>query len=132
MRSRRNWSERSFVDLSLSSADEAFRADVRAFLTMAVRPEVRDKVRRGQPLLDAERDAWYRALYERGWMAPAWPAAYGGAAWTPIQRLIFDQEASAAGAPLAALPGVFMLGPILIAFASEEQKARYLPRTLQR
>jgi alkylation response protein AidB-like acyl-CoA dehydrogenase len=118
------------VDLSLSLADEAFRTEVRAFLAVAVPPDVRDKVLRGEPLLDSERDAWYRALYERGWMAPAWPAAYGGAAWTPIQRLIFDEEASTSGAPLAGLPGVFMLGPILIAFASEEQKARYLPRTL--
>jgi alkylation response protein AidB-like acyl-CoA dehydrogenase len=118
------------MDLSLSLADEAFRSDVRAFLATAVPPTTRDKVRRGEPLLDAERGAWYRALYERGWMAPAWPVAYGGAAWTPIQRLIFDEESSIAGAPLASLPGVFMLGPILIAFASEEQKARFLPRTL--
>ncbi len=118
------------MDLSLSPADEAFRSDVRVFLATAVPPAMRDKVRRGEPLLDAERDAWYRALYERGWMAPTWPAAYGGAAWTPIQRLIFDEESSIAGAPLSSLPGVFMLGPMLIAFASEEQKDRFLPRTL--
>ena len=119
------------MDLTLSPADEAFRAEVRAFLQAHVTPAMREKVRRSGALLEAEeRDEYRRALFERGRMAPMWPKEYGGAAWTPIQRLIFDQEASAAWAPGAAAPGIFMLGPILIAFGSDEQKANYLPRTL--
>ena len=110
--------------------DEAFREEVRAFLRASVPDEVRDKVRRGTPLTAAERDAYLKALYERGWAAQSWPKAYGGAEWSPMQRLIFDQEASAAWAPGAALPGIFMLGPILIAFGTDEQKARFLPPTL--
>jgi alkylation response protein AidB-like acyl-CoA dehydrogenase len=120
------------VDLTLSAADEAFRTEVRAFMQTAVTPETREKVRRGTLVEADERDEYVRALYERGWMAPMWPKEFGGAAWTPIQRLIFDQEASAAWAPGAMAPGIFMLGPILIAFGNEEQKAYYLPRTLSR
>jgi alkylation response protein AidB-like acyl-CoA dehydrogenase len=118
------------VDLTLSAEDETFRGEVRAFLRDAVPSGVRDDVRRGAPLSAAARDAYHKALYDRGWAAQSWPKEYGGAGWSPIQRLIFDQEASAAWAPGAALPGIFMLGPILIAFGSDEQKTRLLPRTL--
>ena len=118
------------MDLALSPTDEAFRADVRAFLDQAMTPAMRERGRRGVELEPEEHAAYVRALYDRGWAAPMWPTEYGGAGWTPIQRLIFDQETNAAWAPGALPPGIFMLGPILIAFGSDEQKATYLPRTL--
>ena len=92
---------------------------------------MRGRGRRGVPLEPEERDAYVRAIVARGWAAPMWPKEHGGAAWTPIQRLIFDEETNAAWAPSALTPGIFMLGPILIAFGSEAQKASYLPRTLR-
>ena len=45
-----------------------------------------------------------------------------------MQRYIFDEEMRAAGAPQTISFGFSMIGPVLIAFGSEEQKARYLPR----
>ena len=55
---------------------------------------------------------------------------YGGTGWTPIQKHIFEEECVAAGTPRVIAFGLSMLGPVLIQFASDEQKNRYLPRIL--
>ena len=103
---------------------------MRAFLDAHVTPAMRERGRRGVPLDPAESDGFVRAVYARGWAAPMWPQEHGGAGWTPIQRLIFDEETNAAWAPNSLTPGIFMLGPILIAFGNDAQKATYLPPTL--
>jgi alkylation response protein AidB-like acyl-CoA dehydrogenase len=118
------------MDLNDSSADQAFRLDVRAFLAAQLPADLRERVRAGEAIEKSDRIAWYRILNARGWLAPGWPKAFGGAEWTPLQRLIFDEEASAADAPVVAAQGVAMLGPILMAFGTDEQKRHYLPRIL--
>jgi alkylation response protein AidB-like acyl-CoA dehydrogenase len=118
------------MDFRLTTADEAFRDEVVTFLDEAVTPEMRAKNYRGDHLRHDERVAWFAQLNARGWMAPGWPKAFGGAAWTPIQRMIFDEACSKAWAPAGISPGVVMLGPILIAYGSAAQQAHYLPRIL--
>jgi len=65
-------------------------------------------------------------------MAPMWPKEYGGAAWTPIQRLIFDQEAQRRVGARSGCAGIFMLGPILIAFGSDETEGELFFRAPER
>ena len=82
----------------------------------------------------AEREAamaWNRALGEHGWVAPHWPAEYGGAGLTAMGQFIFNHEMAEAGAPMAASPhGVQMLGPTLIVHGTEEQRQAHLPKIL--
>src|SRR6185436_8720085 len=73
---------------------------------------------------------WHRRLYERGWIAPAWPAANGGTNWTPEQRLLFERECAANDAPVLFAGGLRSLGPLLIAMGSPQQRERYLPAIL--
>jgi acyl-CoA dehydrogenase len=73
---------------------------------------------------------WHRRLYERGWIAPAWPVAFGGTNWSPAQRLIFERECAANDAPVLFAGGVRSLGPLLIAAGTPEQQRRYLPAIL--
>jgi alkylation response protein AidB-like acyl-CoA dehydrogenase len=73
---------------------------------------------------------WQNALNERGWLAVHWPKEYGGTGWGPVQRHIFDEEITAAGAPTIVPFGVSMVAPVIIKFGTEEQKRRYLPRIL--
>jgi len=73
---------------------------------------------------------WHRRLYERGWIAPAWPVAFGGTNWSPAQRLIFERECAANDAPVLFAGGVRSLGPLLIAAGTPEQQQRYLPAIL--
>jgi alkylation response protein AidB-like acyl-CoA dehydrogenase len=119
------------MDFRLTSGDIAFRSEVRVFLAGALSPDVQAKARHAEPISQADRLEWFSKLNERGWMAPSWPEAYGGTGWTPIQRMIFDEECAEAWAPPGISPGVVMLGPVLIAHGSEEQRSYYLPRLLR-
>ena len=75
-------------------------------------------------------EAWGDAISERGWFAPHWPVEYGGAGLSPNEQFIFRQELARAGAPLVGGGGVRLLGPTLIVYGTEEQRARYLPKIL--
>jgi hypothetical protein len=56
-----------------------------------------------------------------------WPEAYGGRGLDLIQWLIFEEEYWNAGAPLRANQnGIFLLGPTIMEFGTDEQKARFL------
>jgi alkylation response protein AidB-like acyl-CoA dehydrogenase len=57
-----------------------------------------------------------------------WPETYGGRGLDLIRWLIFEEEYWRAGAPLRVNQnGIFLLGPTLMEFGTEEQKARFLP-----
>ena len=121
------------MDLALSPADEAFRSEVRRFLDEKLTPDLREAGKKtGGVLTDPPATAkWHKALYEKGWLAPAWPKEYGGPGWTEMQRYIFSSECSSANAPILANFGTRMCGPVLMKFGSAEQKAFYLPRILK-
>ncbi len=70
---------------------------------------------------------WFRILEARGWLTPGWPVEHGGPGWNHVQRYIFDEETMLGGAPRIIASGIQMLGPVLIAFGTSEQKAKYLP-----
>lgn len=72
--------------------------------------------------------AWLDAMIARGWTAPTWPAAYGGAGLDAGRAMIVQEELERAGARPALFSfGLWMLGPVLLEYGTEEQKARFLP-----
>jgi alkylation response protein AidB-like acyl-CoA dehydrogenase len=120
------------MDVSWSAADEGFRDDVRRFLEAELTPELQRKGR-SMTSVYADHDtgmAWQKRLHARGWVAPAWPKAFGGCEWSATQRYIFASETAAAGAPPVSPMGVEMCGPVLIAHGTPAQQARFLPRML--
>jgi alkylation response protein AidB-like acyl-CoA dehydrogenase len=112
--------------------DEAFRQEVRAFLDEKFDPELRAQTERQAGIFaeDSVARRWHRALYERGWIAPAWPAEYGGPGWTPRQREIFAMECARAGTPALPSMGLTLCGPVIMKYGTPEQKAYFLPRML--
>jgi alkylation response protein AidB-like acyl-CoA dehydrogenase len=71
--------------------------------------------------------AWHRKLYEGGWVGISWPKKYGGREATLIEQVIFQQEASRAGAPPGVnMIGIGMIGPTIMQWGTEEQKQYYL------
>ncbi len=118
------------MDLSFSAEDVAFRDEVRAFLNDTVTPELADKVRGKGELTKADMDGWHAALNARGWLATNWPKEFGGAAWTAVQRHIFEEECAMANAPRIVPFGLSMLAPVLQKFGNQEQLDYYLPRIL--
>ena len=114
------------MELRFSEEDEAFRIEVRAFIQSELPADLHKKVRLG---LRVERDdlaQWFERLRARGWFPPSWPKEYGGAGWNHLQRHLFDEELARACAPRASSAGVMMLGPVLMAFGTPEQKAKYI------
>lgn len=70
---------------------------------------------------------WATALAERGWIAPQWPAEYGGAGLSALQEFILQEEMMRAGVPTVNGIGAFLLGPTLLQHGTERQKAEHLP-----
>jgi alkylation response protein AidB-like acyl-CoA dehydrogenase len=113
------------MDLSLSREELAFQGEVRGLIAQTFPPPER---------YDASPDheaRWHEALMARGWAANKWPAQFGGPGWTATQNFIWEREVSAAGLPpQVGGMGMGMLAPILFAFGSQEQQARFLPDIL--
>ncbi|HWA80009.1 MAG TPA: acyl-CoA dehydrogenase family protein, partial [Acetobacteraceae bacterium] len=120
------------MDLSFSKEDRAFRDEVRAFIADAYDEELRTKNAQSKNgYLDKDSMLkWQRALYRKGWAAPNWPKEYGGPGWTATQKYIFELEMSAAGTPTMSPMGLKMVGPVIMAFGSPEQKKKHLPPIL--
>jgi alkylation response protein AidB-like acyl-CoA dehydrogenase len=73
--------------------------------------------------------AWMRAMAARGWTAPTWPKAYGGGGLSKDEARVLDEELSAGHyrSPLASF-GIWMLGPVLLEYATEAQKQEHLTK----
>ena len=118
------------MDLNFSPEEEAFRAEVRAFLADKLPARLSEKVRSGKHLTRDDMAQWHAILNQRGWLANHWPEQYGGPGWNAVQKFIFENECALAHAPRIVPFGVNMLGPVLIKYGSEAQKQRWLPRIL--
>ncbi len=118
------------MDLSFSAEEQAFRDEVKTFLADKLPKEMSDKIRTGQELGKAGQEQWHSILNEQGWLAPNWPAEYGGCEWNAVQRHIFEEECAFASAPRIMPFGLSMLAPVLQKFGSKEQNDYYLPRIL--
>ena len=114
------------VNLAYTPAQQAFRAEVRAWMEANV-PRHKLQTLEGAAGF-AEHVEWERKLASGRWGMVTWPEEYGGRGCNLVEWLIFEEEYYRAGAPLRANQnGIFLLGPTLMEFGSPEQKARYLP-----
>ena len=118
------------MDLNFTPQEEAFRAEVQAFLKDKLPARLSAKVQAGQRITRDDSVAWHAILNERGWLANHWPVQYGGPGWTAVEKFIFENECALANAPRVVPFGVNMLGPVLIKYGNEAQKSRWLPRIL--
>ena len=74
---------------------------------------------------ERERD-WLKTLAKRGWVAPAWPKAYGGAGLSVMQQFVFNEEMARAAAPRPNFLAIGLAGPTIIVHGTEEQKREHL------
>ena len=114
---------------------DTFRAETRAWLEENCPESMRTPMPeretpwggRNADFPNPDTKVWLDRMASRGWTAPEWPAEYGGGGLSKDQARILQQEMSRINArtPLASF-GLWMLGPALLEFASEEQKKKYL------
>ena len=117
------------MDTQFSAEDLAFRDEVRQFFQDNVTPELRARLADKKNSRDVQVE-WQKCLYKQGWIAPGWPVEHGGTGWTATQKFIFEAERAMADAPGVIPFGINMVGPVIYAYGTEEQKAKFLPRIL--
>jgi pimeloyl-CoA dehydrogenase large subunit len=115
------------MDLRLTEEEQAFRAEVRAFVRDNLPASIRDKGVAGRKLSKDDYVRWTRILADKGWAVPHWPKEWGGTGWSAVKLSIFLDETQRAHAPEAIAFGVSMVGPVIYTFGSQAQKERFLP-----
>ena len=116
------------MDFAFTPEQEALRQELREYFTAMMTPEVEAGL--------AE-TGWEGPLYKElvhqigrdGWLGVGWPTEYGGQGRTPVEQLIFFDEVQRANAPVPML-AINTVGPTIMRFGSDEQKARFLPPIL--
>jgi alkylation response protein AidB-like acyl-CoA dehydrogenase len=118
------------MDTRFTDEENTFRAEVRSFLQQAWTPQLAARIDDDDSYPEAIVE-WQRRLYERGWVAPGWPRQHGGCEWSPTQRYLYDLERSAIGAPDVLPFGIKMVGPVILKYGNDAQRAHFLPRILR-
>jgi alkylation response protein AidB-like acyl-CoA dehydrogenase len=121
------------MDLRSTAELDAFRAEARDWLVDALDGEFRGVRGRGGPgdehALFEERLAWERALGAAGWTCLSWPREYGGRDASLLEQVVFYEEYARAGGPgRVGLVGEGLIGPTILHFGTDAQRARFLPR----
>ena len=106
------------MDLSFSKEEQAFQAEVRAFLAGALPADIAARVGSGKGATRDDMERWHAILNGKGWLGGTWPVAHGGAGWGPIELHIFEEEAALANAPRIVPFGVKMLAPVLMKYGT--------------
>jgi alkylation response protein AidB-like acyl-CoA dehydrogenase len=118
----------------MSSDFDTFRSEARAWLEENCPPS-RRKLREGEtpvpwdsPEFAEQTELWKERVCTKGWSAPTWPSEYGGGGLSKDEAKVLAEEMRRVGtfAPVGGF-GMVMLGPVLLEFANEDQKRRFLP-----
>jgi alkylation response protein AidB-like acyl-CoA dehydrogenase len=121
---------------------DTFRAEVREWLAANYPAELREPDAKTDPEAvwggrafqgsDDPQIVWMRRVADKGWTAPTWPTAYGGGGLTAQQARVVEQEIARGRyrPPLLSF-GLWMLGPVLLEYANEAQKAEHLPKIVR-
>ncbi len=114
------------MNIDFTPKQQEFRAEIRDWLETHV-PKKR------LPSLDTKEGfeqhrAWERTLHQGNWGMVTWPTEYGGRGCDLIEWLIFEEEYYRVDAPArVSQNGIFLLGPTIMEYGTEEQKKRFLP-----
>jgi hypothetical protein len=119
------------VNAEFTEQELAFQDEVRTFLQSEFPKDYRSKIDANIRLSKEEIVDWQKILYRKGWAASSWPEEFGGTGWSQIQKHIFANEMGLIGAPEPVPFGMKMVAPIIMAYGSDEQKARFLPDILE-
>jgi len=120
------------MDFEFTAEQKAFAEEVNAFLDARDDPEVFDLTRENMAqIVDTpKRRAFMKELGHKGWLGMTWPERYGGSDGEGIYEYILNEALAGRGGPQIG-KGVGIIGKTLIAHASEELKAEFLPKILE-
>ena len=113
------------MKLALEPAERLLQEEIRAFL--AEHAPAAAEIPHALDERMAFLRRWQARCHEAGFVGRAWPAEFGGGGRPTAEQIIVDQELAAAGAPeFPSIVGLDVLGPAILAFGTDEQRARYI------
>lgn len=135
------------MKIALNEEHEALRAELRDYFSQLVTPEVRAGLSvatsefadgGGAPIKGDGGEFGDATVYKDvirqighdGWLGIGWPEEYGGQNRSMIEQLIFTDEAAYAGVPIPYLT-LNTVGPTIMRFGTDAQKAEILPKILK-
>ena len=117
------------MQLAWGPAEEAFRAELEAFLDEHTPPEMRtgadfmDEWDDGGSIVPQWLRDWQATLFDHGWMIPGYPPELGGRNCTPVQTLIYLETLASRRIPRSGhFPGYAIVAPSLLEFGTETQR----------
>jgi alkylation response protein AidB-like acyl-CoA dehydrogenase len=116
------------MDMRMTAEDIAFRDEVRTFFRENLPKDIHDHIALGRRYSAEDLHRWHVILDDKGWVAPQWAPEWGGTNWSPVQHYIFKEELQMAHAPDPLGQNINLVGPVIIAFGTEEQKKFFLPK----
>ena len=115
------------MDLQFTPEEQAFRQEIRQWVAANLPDDISRKVHAALRLGRDDMQRWARILGAKAWLGYGWPRQFGGPGWTAVQKHLFEEECALAGAPRIVPFGPVMVAPVIMAFGSAEQQARFLP-----
>ena len=115
------------MDLNFTPEEQAFRAQIRAWVAKSLPADISHKVYNALRLTKADMQSWARILGKESWLGWGWPQQFGGPGWNSIQQHLFEEECALAGAPRVVPFGPVMVAPVIMAFGTPAQQQRFLP-----
>src|SRR6201992_2996598 len=122
---------------------ETFRTETRAWLEANCPPSMRGNAPvddddnsiwggKRATFKNPEQKLWLDRMAAKGWTAPTWPKEYGGGGLSNAEARVLGQELARIKARPALMSfGIWMLGPVLLEYANEEQKKEHLPKIVK-
>jgi alkylation response protein AidB-like acyl-CoA dehydrogenase len=117
------------VYLAYTEEQERLRQELRSYYNRLLTPAVEAELAGSRGVGQAMRRV-VRQMGEDGWLGIGWPTEYGGQGRSAIEQFVFFDESMRAGAPVPMLT-INTVGPTIMHFGTEEQKADFLPRILK-
>ncbi len=121
------------VDPRYPPEAEVYRDKVRAFLAEQLPAGWKGIGALDEEEADRFTAEWRATLYDRGLLAPSWPAEYGGGGLSPLEQVVVAEELFKVGVPTGGRNdgfGIQMVGNTLLHWGTDEQKRYFLPRIL--
>ena len=116
------------MEIGYTSEQLAMQQELRAYYEKLLDPATVAELHESHAVGEAPRRIW-KQMCADGWAGIGWPKEYGGQGRSAIEQFIFFDESMRAGAPVPMLT-LNSVGPTIMAFGTDEQKADYLPRIL--
>jgi hypothetical protein len=116
------------MQIGYTPEQDELRAQLRSYYGELLTPEIKDQLAVSEGIGPTVRSV-VKQMASDGWLGIGWPTQYGGQGRSAIEQFIFFDESMQAGAPVPMLT-INTVGPTIMEFGTDEQKAEFLPRIL--